>query len=838
MPFWAVDDEVVVARVASGPTGLGAVDAARRLAEAPPPLGRRRSSDVELIVRQFRSPILLLLVVAAALSAALGDVTESAIIVAIVLASAGLGFVQERGAVHAVHALLASVEVRCLVLRDGVPTRVPIGEVVAGDVVELAAGDVVPGDALVLASNELLVDESALTGEAYPRRKRPGRIAVEAPLAERSNCVHLGTHVASGAGRALIVTTGAATEFGQVSRHLATRHVPTSFERGTTAFGLLLLRATAVLVVALFVIEVVLRRPLVDALLFALALAVGLTPQMLPAIVTLSLSRGAAAMAQRRVIVKRLDAIEDIGGLDVLCTDKTGTLTTGAVGLDGALGVDGRPSSEVGRLAWWNAHHQRGFRNPIDDAVIASVEAPTTEGVCLGEVPYDFTRKRLSVAIELGDRRLMVTKGAFEQVLACCSTIVGGARAGAEADLRAVFADLSAQGLRVLGVAVRPLDEHVLPLGTDDEVGCDFVGFITFSDPPKPGARAAIDRLRTLEVSLRLVTGDNRLAAAHIAAAMGLCTDSMLTGADLAGLDDAALVERVTTAEVFAEVSPLDKERIVRALSAAGHTVGFLGDGINDTPALHVADVGISVDTAVDVARQTADLVLLDKDLDVLGDGLAAGRSVFANTLKYVHVTTSANFGNMLSMAAAAAFLPFLPMLPMQILLLNFLSDIPATTVSTDRVDPEQLGRPCRWDVHRVRDFMIVFGLVSTVFDLLTFAVLRWGLDAGPELFRTGWFIESTATELAALLVLRTPRTFLHSRPSTALAAASLGVLAVVVALPFTPLAAALGFVTPSVGLLGALAAITAGYVMVTEWWKHRLPSLFASGAAVAPAPR
>jgi Mg2+-importing ATPase len=565
-----------------------------------------------------------------------------------------------------------------------------------------------------------------------------------------------------------------------------------------------------------------------------LALAVGLTPQMLPAIVTLSLSRGAAAMARRRVIVKRLDAIEDIGGLDVLCTDKTGTLTTGAVGLDGALGVDGTPSSEVGRLAWWNAHHQRGFRNPIDDAVLATLAPPELIGECLGEVPYDFTRKRLSVAVDVGGRRLLVTKGAFEQVLGCCSTIAGTERADTEDAVRTVFADLSARGLRVLGVAVRTLGADELPIGPDDEVRADFVGFLTFSDPPKPGAREAIDRLRQLEVSLRLVTGDNHLAARHIAVAMGLRTDTMLTGAELAGLDDAALVERVATTEVFAEVSPLDKERIVRALSTAGHTVGFLGDGINDAPALHVADVGISVDTAVDVARQTADLVLLDKDLGVLGAGIVAGRGVFANTLKYVHVTTSANFGNMLSMAATAAFLPFLPLLPMQILLLNFLSDVPATSVSTDRVDPEQLGQPSRWDVRLVRTFMIVFGLVSTVFDLITFAVLRWGFGAGPELFRTGWFIESTATELAALLVLRTRRPFVRSRPGTALAATSLAVLVIVVALPFTPLVTALGLTSPSAGLLGALAAITVGYVVATEWCKHRLPRLLGTGVAVA----
>lgn len=832
-PFWAVDDDEVLRRVAAGVagTGLSTAEAERRRAEAPASALRRHSSDLELGIRQFRSPILWLLMAAALLSAALGDVTEAVIIVAIVVASALLGFVQERGAVHAVDALLESVDVRSRVWRDGAVARVRLDNVVAGDLVELSAGDVVPGDGRILESNELLVDEAALTGEAFPRRKRPGRSDSAAAVGERSNWVFFGTHAVSGAGTMVVVTTGVATEFGKVSQHLATGHVPTSFERGTTAFGKLLLRAAAVLVGAIFVIEVLLDRPLIEALLFALALAVGLTPQMLPAIVTLSLSRGAAEMARRQVIVRRLDAIEDIGGLDVLCTDKTGTLTSGTVTLDGALDVEGRPSSEVAEYAWWNSHHQRGFTNPIDTAITSSVEHPAVEGICEGELPYDFTRKRLSVAVKLDDRRLLVTKGALDQVLECCTTIGGVPRAELEAAVRDRFRSLSADGLRVLGVAIRPYTTDMLPLDASDERDSDLVGLLTFADPPKPGAREAVDRLRRLEVTVRLVTGDNRHAATYAASAIGLRCDDVLTGADIEHLDDAALADRARLTEVFAEVTPLHKERIVKALSSIGSTVGFLGDGINDTPALHVADVGISVDTAVDVARQTADLVLLDKDLGVLSDGIVAGRSVFANTLKYVHVTTSANFGNMLSMTAAAAWLPFLPLLPMQILLLNFLSDIPAITVAADRVDPEQLGRPSRWDVRRVRTFMLVFGLISTVFDLVTFGVLRWMIDADAELFRTGWFVESTATELAMLLVLRTRRPFVRSRPGAALLVTSSMVLAVTVIVPWTPVAAPLGFVAPSLSMIAALTIITVGYVVATEWGKRRFPRLLDTGA-------
>ena len=818
---WSVDDHQVLGLLHSSDDGLGAAEAARRLVDAPAPLGTTRSSDLELFVRQFRSPILLLLVAAAILSAGLGETTDAVIITVIVAASGVLGFVQERGAVRAVEALMSSVRVHARVHRDGVVCEVPLTDVVAGDVVELGAGDVVPGDGRVLDANAMLVDESALTGEAYPRRKRPGVVPADATLVARTNSVHLGTHVVSGEGRIVVVATGADTELGRVSQHLATRHVPTSFERGITAFGFLLLRATAVLVAAIFITNLVLHRPFVESLLFSLALAVGLTPQMLPAIVTLSLSRGASAMAQRRVIVKRLDAIEDIGSLDVLCTDKTGTLTTGAVGLDAALGTDGEPSAHVARLAWWNAHLQAGSDNPIDAAICAA-GAPTTDDAAtrLGEVPYDFSRKRLSVAVATPDGALLVTKGAFESVLACCP--------GATAEpARERFAALSAQGFRVLGIAHRDLgDVDPTTLTAADEHDLVFDGFLTFSDPPKPGARDAVARLMAASVSVRLVTGDNRLAAAHIAAHMGLAVDDVMVGAEVAALDDAALAARADGVAVFAEIEPIHKERIVRALSAAGHTVGFLGDGINDALALHVADVGISVDTATDVAKQTADLVLLDKDLAVLSDGIVEGRRVFANTLKYVYVTTSANFGNMLSMAAAAALLPFLPLLPTQILLLNFLSDVPGTTIATDRVDPEQITTPHRWHIRHVRDFMLVFGIISTAFDLLTFAVLRFGFRASATDFRSGWFVESTVTELAVMLVLRTRRTFLRSRPSAALAISSGLVLLVTVALPYSPLAGPLGLDGPRLLVLAALVGITTGYVLVTESVKKAFPRL------------
>lgn len=644
--------------------------------------------------------------------------------------------------------------------------------------------------------------------------------------------------MASGAGRALVTRTGVRTEFGALTAEMAERDVVTRFERGLTAFGLLLVRAMLVLVTAIFVVNLVLRRPVVDSVLFSLALAVGLTPQLLPAIVAVSLAAGAKRMAAEKVIVKRLDAIEDIGGMTVLCTDKTGTLTVGTPVLDGALDIEGSPSADVLALARLNAGLQSGFANPVDAAVLAGA-APIDPALRLDEVPYDFTRRRLSVLVRASEgiggddgapllgAPLLITKGAFAQVLAVCTTAgVGHAEVlldQARPAVEARFASLSAQGFRVLAVATRAMPGRI-DAGPDDETGLTLRGLLAFRDPPKTGAAEAVADLARLGVSVRLVTGDNVLAARQVAGAVGLDASEAFTGAQVAALDDAALAAAVANCAVFAEVEPLHKERVVAALRTHGETVGFLGDGINDAAALHAADVGVSVDTAVDVAKQAAAIVLLDKSLDVVADGVRLGRHTFANTLKYVRVTTSANFGNMLSMAAAAAFLPFLPLLPRQILLLNFLSDIPGTTIAADAVDPEQVQRPPAWDVRSIRTFMVTFGLVSSVFDVLTFLALREVFDADADLFRSGWFVESTATELAVMLVLRTWRPFWRSRPAPALLWSSVAVAAVTVALPFSPLAAPLGLVALPWPLLGGLVVLLAFYVVANEVAKRWAP--------------
>jgi Mg2+-importing ATPase len=830
--FWAVPEDELLHSLGTTRAGLSREEAARRLADQPTRAQRSTHSDASLLIRQFRNPIVLLLLAAAGLSIVLRDTTDAGIILAIVFGSGLLGFIQERGAVRAVDALRSQVQVQSEVVRDGVTVSIALADVVPGDLVLLRAGDVVPADCRIIRADQLRADEAALTGESYPRTKRPGELPAVLSMNERSNAVFFGTHVISGSGAAVAVATGPQTVFGNISIRLA-RHVPTDFERGVTRFGYLLIRATALLVAGILLVNLLLGRPWIDSVLFSLALAVGLTPQMLPAIVTLSLSLGARSMAKRRVIVKRLDAIEDIGEIDTLCTDKTGTITSGAVQLDGAVDTAGNPSERVRYLGWLNAKCQQAFSNPIDQAILADAPREFQDQTLprvIAELPYDFTRKRLSVAVELPDGPTLITKGAVEPVLDCCrsarrtdgSTV---AIEGVRADIDALVASLSAEGFRVIAIAHRTLTHQAAPT-VEDESGLELDGLLTFGDPPKPGAAEAISDLRELGISVRIITGDNRLAAAHIGSEVGLSVSRVVTGAEIDLVSDADLRACIEDVTVFAEVDPLQKERIVGALRDAGHVVGYLGDGINDAPALHIADVGISVQSAVDVAKQSADLVLLEKDLGVLRNGIEEGRRVFANTMKYVFVTTSANFGNMLSMAAAAAFLPFLPLLPRQILLLNFMSDIPGTTIATDNVDDEQVERPRAWDVTRVRNFMVVFGLISSAFDILTFVVLRVVMNASAETFRTAWFIESTATELAVMLVLRTPRVFFRSLPGRGLLWSSALVAAATLAVPYSPFAGALGMVALEARYLGVLACITAGYVVLTEAGKRLFPGL------------
>ena len=803
----------------SAPDGLSTQEARMRLEKHGPNIlhSHTNNSAWKLLLRQFESPIILILFAATIISMFLGEVTDGIIILAIIIPSGLLGFWQEHRANRTMQSLMSQVQVHVEVVRDGKEVTVPIAEVVVGDLVVLRAGDLVPADLRIVEAVGLMVDESALTGESFPREKNVGEIDESKPLVERTAELFFGTHVVSGVGRGTVMKTGGDTEFGALANELNSRDVTTGFERGTTAFGMLLLRTMLVLVIGLFIANLFLHRPVIDSLLFSLALAVGLTPQLLPVIISVSLAAGARKMAEKQVLVKRLDAIEDFGLMTALCTDKTGTITMGVVSLDGALDVDGKSSDRVLRLAFENAKLQRGFINPLDNAIVETVGTRFPLGGALAEIPYDFERRRLSVLTSSGE---MITKGSFESVLKICTNVNN--HAGIElidamrSDLRRKFEDISGRGNRVLAVASRPMTGRT-NLSLADEVEMTFEGLLVFHDPLKSDARQAIEELAGLGIDLYLITGDNRFAAKSIASEVGLPTATVMIGSDISTMTKEVLKEKVRECRVFAEVDPIQKERIIRAVRDNGATVGYFGDGINDAAALHAADVGISADNAVDVAKNAASIVLLDRDLRVIAGGVRIGRRTFVNTMKYVRVGVSAAFGNMFSLAISDMFLPFLPLLPMQILLLNFLTDFPAIAISGDLADAEDVAKPRAWDIKSIRRFMIYFGLLSSIFDLLTFAILRLGFHASEALFRSGWFVESTLTELTVMMVLRTRRRFWRSKPGSGLFWSSAILAVTTITIPYTGFGHLIGLTALPARLLFLLFGLICIYAALNE---------------------
>jgi Mg2+-importing ATPase len=821
--FWSISEAEMLQRLESSKEGLTADEARQRLVRYGPNLlkPQKRSDVLTLLIAQFKSPIILILLVATALSLFLHDAVDAFIILSIVFVSGLLGFWQERGASNVVEKLLSIVQIKAAVLRDGSSRDIPVEEIVPGDIVILKAGDIVPGDGLLQESKDLFVDEAMLTGETFPAEKTVGLLPAETPLGQRTNALWMGTHVVSGSATALVVRTGKETEFGKVSERLKLRPQETDFEHGIRRFGYFLMEVTLVLVVAIFAINVYLARPVLDSFLFSLALAVGLTPQLLPAIISINLSHGAKRMAQEKVIVKRLSSIENFGSMNVICSDKTGTLTEGIVQVQSTLDIDGAPSDKVLFYAYLNAFYETGFANPIDEAIRTHRTFDLTGYLKLDEIPYDFLRKRLSILVSHDNSHLMVTKGALHDVLAVCSSAAAGEGtivdiAAANDRIQGHFAELSGKGFRTLGVAYKDMGPEVR-ISKDQEAGMTFSGFLVLFDPPKPNIIETITSLKNLGVSLKIITGDNHLVAANVSQQMGLSNTQILTGPDLNQLSDAALLNRVASVDVFAEIEPNQKERIILALRKAGNVVGYMGDGINDASALHVADVGISVDSAVDVAKDAADIVLLEKNLGVLVDGVREGRTTFANTLKYVFMATSANFGNMFSMAGVSLILPFLPLLPKQILLTNLMTDFPEMTIATDRVDNAMIDHPRRWDIKAIRQFMITFGIVSSVFDFVTFGVLLLVLHATQVQFRTGWFLESVVSASLIVLVIRTRQPFFRSRPGKYLLMATLSIVAVTVILPFTPLAGIFGFSPLPVSFLLLIGVVVLLYVITAE---------------------
>lgn len=823
--FWAFSADEVVDRLKTDCQGLSSDDARRRLAF----YGRntlkaeKRLQTLGLLLSQFRSPLIIILVIAAGISFFLHEPVDALIIIGIVLLSGLLGFRQEKRAADAVSKLLSIVRISALALRDGREVEIHVEEIVPGDIVILNAGDVIPGDCLLLEENDLFVDEAALTGESFPTEKNICLPDPAATLADRANALWMGTHVISGTARAVVVRTGAETEFGKLSERLRLRPAETDFELGVRRFGYLLTRITFILVLIIFGLSIVMERPILDSFLFAVALAIGMIPELLPAIISINLAVGAQRMSQQRVIVKQLTSIENFGSMDVLCSDKTGTLTEGVVRLEAALDARGDQCDKARLYAFLNAAYETGFSNPIDEAIRGSGQFDISEYRKIDEVPYDFVRKRLSIRVGWGERQLMITKGALSNVLDACTSVEAQ---GEVSDLnvwldriRQRFAELSEKGYRTLGIAYRELSTPA-PLTREDEQGMTFLGFLIFADPPREGISRTVEELKALGIRLKVITGDNRLVAATVGEQVFGFRPRIVTGEELRRLSDAALRHRAREADVFAEIEPNQKERIILALRKSGSVVGYLGDGINDAPALHAADVGISVNNAVDVAKEAAAIVLLEKDLDVLIAGVREGRTTFANTIKYVFMTTSANFGNMFSMAGAALFLPFLPLLPKQILLNNFLTDFPAMAIATDSVDSEWIERPRRWDIRFIRNFMISFGFISSAFDFLTFGTLLLLLDATQDQFRTGWFLVSVMTELLIVPVIRTWRPFYQSSLGRPLLISTIIVFIVTLLLPYLPLNRMLGFTPLPPIYLAAFGAITVLYLAASELMK------------------
>ena len=833
--FWDMPRQDLLTVLEATPAGLTSAEAKQRLhLHGPNSLtAEPRFAALIGLLRFFANPLVLILLAASAISIALHDPVGGSIIIAIVLLSVIVNFYVEFQARHAVEDIRKRVARTAAVLRDGQETELPIAELVPGDIVRLNAGDLAPADGRLLDAKDLHVRESALTGESLAVDKAADDLSEgQHSLADASNSVFLGTAVQTGIGTVVIVRTGKDTAFGEIAQRLAMQPPETEFGRGIRHFGLMITRVIMLLVLFVLLVNIVLHRPLLESFLFSVALAVGMTPEMMPMIITITLAQGARRMARKKVLVKQLAAIEDFGSVEILCSDKTGTLTEGEIVLDRHVDVHGQENENVLRFIYLNSHFQTGIRSPLDDAILKHEHPAVTEYEKVDEIPFDFNRKRLSVVVRRGGEHLLVTKGEAESVLAICGTvIIDGAHQPFDERLHAeaseTFKKLSADGFRVLGVGFRKVEQQDgYALAAEQDM--TLAGFAAFLDPPKEGIPAVLEALKRNGVSVVIMTGDNQYVTQKVAHDVGLAVDRMVTGNQVDTMDDAALAYQAEHGAIFARVSPEQKNRVILGLKARGHVVGYIGDGINDAPSLHTADVGISVMNGVDVAKDAAKIILLEKDLAVLNEGVVEGRRCFANIMKYIVMSTSSNFGNMFSMAAASLFLPFLPMLPTQILLNNFLYDTSQVAVPGDNVDPALLHKPKRWQIAFIRQFMMIIGPISSLYDFLTFAVLLWVFHASSNapLFRTGWFVESLATQTLVVFVIRTAGNPFKSRPSGRLL---LGVIAVAVAgavLPYTPLGTLVGFTPIPLALLGAISLLAATYLLLVQavktWFYRR----------------
>jgi len=786
-----------------------------------------RRSALRQYLTHFKNPLVLILLVASTLSAFMGEFEGAWIIWVIVLLSVTLDFIQEHRAERAANLLKKRVAVRATVLRNGEPVETRLEKIVPGDIVLLNAGALVPADCRLLDAKDFFVNQSLLTGETFPVEKHAAALTEPThELADAENAVFMGTSVVSGMATAVVCRTAQQTALGDIAETLNRQPPPTRFELGLQSFGQLIMRLTVFLVLFVFLINAVFARPLLESFLFSIALAVGLTPELLPMIVTLTLSRGAIRLSRQHVIVKKLSAIENLGGMDILCTDKTGTLTEAHIRLERHIDALGEDSSSVLKLAYLNSHFESGLRSPLDDAILEHHELDTSitaeHWKKIDEVPFDFERRRVSVLIANKKDRQLIVKGAPEEVLSHCTQ--WQCREGIcplttedRVRIAALHRQLGNEGFKVLGIAWRDVASTLSHAVIDDETGLTFAGFAAFLDPPKQSAATAIEALTRSGVSIRILTGDSEEVTRYVCNIIGMPVTGVLLGREIATLDDASLAARIRDVNLFCRINPAEKKRIILAFKQQGHTVGYLGDGINDAPSLHASDVGISVDTAVDIAREAADLILLRQDLNVLCHGVNEGRRTYTNIMKYIMMGTSSNFGNMFSMAAATLFLPFLPLLPAQVLLNNLLYDLSEFPIPMDNVDSATLQKPQHWDIRFIRNFMWTAGPVSSLFDFMTFGVMLWVFKANEELFHTGWFVESLATQVLAIFIIRTVGTPWKSRPNPWLAATSIGVVLLACLLPFTPLATLLGFEPLPPLFFAILTGMVASYLLLLE---------------------
>ena len=834
--FWTYESKDMLKKLNTDENGLSGREAEKRIDKYGQNIleERRSSSNLEMFINQFKNPIIIILIFAAFLSIFLKDYTDGIIILIIIMISSLLSYSHESKANNAVKKLLSSVSVTSSVLRDGKFEEIDNAMLTVGDIIKVKTGDMIPADCLIIEANSLSMDESSLTGETFPVEKNNQKVSADTVLSNRKNSLWMGTHVISGSGRAVIVNLAKDSEFGKITASLSEKDSATDFEKGIKSFGNLILHVTTFLIGLIFVFNIFLNKPFLESFMFALALSVGLTPQMLPAIISVNLSQGAKRMSEQGVIVKKLNAIENFGSMTVMCSDKTGTITQGKVKLDGALDCNGNKSDNIYRLAAINSYFQEGYANPIDSAILDTRTDDFSNYEKLSEIPYSFETKLLSVIVRTDRnssvRNIMVTKGALTNVLDVCKTYENSDNSvGNIEDVKSQILDMfdkySSQGYRVLGVAYKLIEDDAdAKIQKVEEM--IFAGLLLFIDPLKDDIKDVVAEMNRLGVSLKMITGDNNLIAKNIGAQIGLNPVKILLGNELDSYSLSQLNKKVLDIDIFAEISPNQKEKIIMAYKQAGEIVGYMGDGINDSPAIKQADVGVSVNTAADTAKDAASIVLLQNSLKVLISGINEGRRTFINTLKYIFIATSANFGNMFSMAGASLFLNFLPLLPKQILLTNLMTDFPSLQIASDSVDEDWLKRPVKWDMKFIKKFMVLFGIISSVFDYLTFAVLLFVFKANEGLFHTGWMLESIISAMVVMIIVRTARPVFASRPNSKLLIAIVGVALALLAIIYSPINIYLGLISLPIKLLLALLGVSLIYALTAEilkksFYKH-----------------